>query len=174
MKKAMLLTFEITTRVIVDADYDNAMNANLDWEMAKIAADRIKANPDGYINAENLMNVSTDLEDPYDPDYDKVDLHIPSTQEMIDFFIKTNPKWNTNSVRGAAISLPTETLLMENPIELNKNTWIDSIKIINGKQVKVHYDDPALENIGISLVDWNDISTEIKLKILKAINYHEN
>ena len=31
MKKAMLLTFEITTRVIVDADYDNAMNANLDW-----------------------------------------------------------------------------------------------------------------------------------------------
>lgn len=174
MKKAMLLTFEITTRVIVDADYDNAMNANLDWEMAKIAADRIKANPDGYINAENLMNVSTDLEDPYDPDHDKVDLHIPSTQEMIDFFIKTNPKWNTNSVRGAAISLPTETLLMENPIELNKNTWIDSIKIINGKQVKVHYDDPALENIGISLVDWNDISTEIKLKILKAINYHEN
>ena len=63
---------------------------------------------------------------------------------------------------------------MENPIELNKNTWIDSIKIINGKQVKVHYDEPALENIGISLVDWNDISTEIKLKILKAINYHEN
>ena len=83
-------------------------------------------------------------------------------------------KLKSKTISGAAISLPTETLLMENPIELNKNTWIDSIKIINGKQVKVHYDDPALENIGISLVDWNDISTEIKLKILKAINYHEN
>lgn len=173
MKKAMLLTFEITTRVIVDADFDNAMNANLDWEVAKIAADRIKANPDGYINAENLVNISTDLEAPYDPDYDKVDLHIPSTQELIDF-IKTNSKYITNSVHGVEISFPTEKLSMENPIVLNKNTWIDSITIINGKCVKVHYDDPTLENIGLSFVDWNDIATEVKLKILKAIDYHEN
>lgn len=173
MKRAMLVTFELTTRVIVDADFDKAMNANLEWEVAKIAADKIKANPDGYINAENLMNISTDLEDPYDPDYDKVDLHIPSTQEMIDF-IKTNPKYITNSVNGVAVSFPTEDLLMGSPIVLNKTTWIDSIKIINDKHVKVHYNDPALENIGLSFVDWNDIATEVKLKILKAINYHEN
>ena len=92
--------------------------------------------------------------------------------------ISKNPIFslNQNSLASLLIDIRiiTETLLMENPIELNKNTWIDSIKIINGKQVKVHYDEPALENIGISLVDWNDISTEIKLKILKAINYHEN
>lgn len=173
MKRAMLVTFELTTRVIVDADFDKAMNANLEWEVAKIAADKIKANPDGYINAENLTDISTDLEDPYDPDYDKVDLHIPSTQELIDF-IKTNPKCIINSVNGVEINFPTEEFSMDDAIELNKNTWIDSIAIINGKCIKVHYDDPALENIGLSSVDWNDIATEVKLKILKAIGYHEN
>lgn len=175
MKKAILVTFEIKTRVIVDADYGNAVLTNLDWEVAKVAADKIKSNPDSYIDAENMTEVVYDLEDPYNPDYDKVDLRIPSTQEMIDF-IKTNPKCTTNYVNGLEISFPTNELSIDNPIKLGRSTWIDidSIMFTENNHVKVHYSNPNLNNAGISFVDWNDISTDLKLKILKAIGYYEN
>lgn len=170
MKKAILVTFEIKTRVIVDADYGNAVLTNLDWEVAKVAADKIKSNPDSYIDAENMTEVVYDSEDPYNPDYDKVDLHIPSSAEMIDF-IRTNPKCTTNYVNGLEISFPTNELSMDNPIKVDKESRIDCIKIVDGKYVKIHIDNPCLENIGISLVDWNDISMDVKAKIAKAIKY---
>lgn len=172
MKKAILVTFEIKTRVIVDADYDNATLANLDWEVAKIAADKLKRYPNAYLDEENMTEVAIDMECPYDPDYDKVDLHIPSSQEMIDF-IKTNSKIITAYVNGNEISFPSEELAMDNPIELNNGCWIDSIKIVDDKYVKIHFGNPTLKNLGISVADWNDIAMDVKVKIMKAIGYED-
>lgn len=172
MKKAVLVTFEVSTRLIVDADFDNVASFSLDWEIARIAADKIKSNPDSYINEENLAEVDYDSEMPYDPDYDKVDLHIPTTQEMIDF-IRTNSKCNKSIVNGVLIELPTTELLLEEPIKLDKTTSVDLIMETKDHRVKIHYDNAELESIGVSYVDWDDITIETKLKILKAIEYED-
>lgn len=164
MKRAMLVTFEIKTRVIVDTD-DNATNANLDWEVANVAADKIKTNPDGYLNAENMTDVSTDFESPYDPDYDKVDLHIPSSMEMIDFLKRTR----TNEAINKHQIWLKKSVDLANDISI-ESVWVDD----SNNRFKVDYNCPRLESIGISWVDWNDIATEVKLKILKAIDYHED
>lgn len=163
MKKAILVTFEIKTRVIVDADFENSTLANLDWEVAKVAADKIKNYPYSYIDAENMTAVDIDMEDPYNPSYDKVDLYIPSSKEMIDFFKRTSAYESTDN----------HTIWLSNPIDLDKKTSISSVWIGDNNQFKVHYSNPELENIGLSLVDWNDIATEVKIKIMKAIGYED-
>ena len=63
-KKAFLVTFGITTRVIAD---ENAS----DEEIAGLAAERIKGfmhqeGPDAYLNTDNLTDIAEDTECPYD------------------------------------------------------------------------------------------------------------
>lgn len=57
-KKEKLVTFEITTRVVVEEDTTDEIAIDM-------AVDKIKANPDGFIAADFLKEICDDEECPY-------------------------------------------------------------------------------------------------------------
>lgn len=65
MKQAVIVKFEIATRIVVDTD-----SARDDRTIAEIAARKILGSPEDYIHPDNLSSVSKDEECPYDPEWD--------------------------------------------------------------------------------------------------------
>lgn len=79
MKKAYLVTFSITTRVIADVSKEfDPNNSNLiipenhEYYSGIIseAAKHVIDCPEGYLSWDNIDDVSEDTECPYDPNYD--------------------------------------------------------------------------------------------------------
>lgn len=69
-KKAYLVSFLPTTRVIVDVD-DDSLSSDKDFEKVLFAArDKIKSNIDGYLDYGNFDKIQPDYESPYDPETD--------------------------------------------------------------------------------------------------------
>lgn len=66
-KKAMLVTFSITSRVVVN---ESAMPEVEEEDAVKKAIENIKNNPDGYICYDNFDSIENDTECPYDPETD--------------------------------------------------------------------------------------------------------
>ena len=68
MKKAKLITFSITTRVLVDADGTEEEQFD---EAVKIARPKIVNNAKDVIMGDNVVEIDDDEECPYDPEFDK-------------------------------------------------------------------------------------------------------
>ena len=75
MKKAYLVTFEITTRVVADVNdgFDpnncNLINENDDKDWNSVlngAMKNISSDPEGYLCNENVLSVMDDTECPYE------------------------------------------------------------------------------------------------------------
>lgn len=63
-KKAYLVTFSITTRVVAEEDDDYAID--------QAAVERILEEPSGYICRDNITEVDEDIECPYYPEEEKI------------------------------------------------------------------------------------------------------
>lgn len=68
-KKAYLLTFHATTRVVVDSDKDPDVDDNLFAKMCEHAREVMKCDLESYLEADNA-EIEPDDEMPYTPDYD--------------------------------------------------------------------------------------------------------
>jgi len=68
MKKAKLITFSITTRVLVD---DGESEEKQFDEAVKSARAKIMDNAKDVIHGDNVVELDDDEEMPYDPEYDK-------------------------------------------------------------------------------------------------------
>ena len=66
-KKAKLVTFEVTTRVIVN---ESAMPEVEEEDAIQKAIEKITSNPDGYLCYDNLSWIEDDKECPYNPETD--------------------------------------------------------------------------------------------------------
>lgn len=62
-KKAYLVTFSITTRIVAEEDND--------YEIDQAAIQRVLENPSGYICRDNITEVDEDTECPYYPEEEK-------------------------------------------------------------------------------------------------------
>lgn len=153
------MTFEITARVVIDTD--EPLN-RIDSEVAKIAADKIKSKSDEYIHNDNVTNVECDLDCPFDPDCDKVELRIPSSKEMIELAEKMSiyDEFPENNI----IWLPYS-------VWVDKDTYINAVWILGRSRFMAEYEHPDSKNVGLPLVDWSDIPIGVKLKIMKAMEY---
>lgn len=63
-KKAVLVQFVLTTRIIVDSSMS-------DEDVANKALEKIKKNSEDYLIIDNLEGIYNDVEVPYDPDLDE-------------------------------------------------------------------------------------------------------
>ena len=68
-KRAYLLTFHATTRIVVDSDSDPFINDELLFKMCENARETMRCDLEGYLDADNA-EIEDDLEMPYTPDYD--------------------------------------------------------------------------------------------------------
>lgn len=68
-KKAYLLTFHTTTRIVVDSDKDPFVDDELFANMCDAARERMRCDLASYLDADNA-EIEDDTEMPYTPDYD--------------------------------------------------------------------------------------------------------
>ena len=65
MKKAVLVTLSVTTRVIVDVDEENKLSENEEQYAIEQAIDDVASDPYGYLTGENLEKIEEDTEVPF-------------------------------------------------------------------------------------------------------------
>jgi len=68
-KKAVLVSFSIMTRVVVDNPSD-VPSSQIEDAAIKKALEKIRKDPYSYITGDNCDEVSDDTEDPYNPKFD--------------------------------------------------------------------------------------------------------
>lgn len=65
MKKAVLVTLSVCTRVIVDVDDDNKLSENEEQYAIEQAIDNVASNPYAYLTGDNLEKIEEDTEVPF-------------------------------------------------------------------------------------------------------------
>ena len=65
MKKAVLVTLSVCTRVIVDVDEENKLSENEEKYAIEQAIDNVASDPYGYMTNENLEKIEEDTEVPF-------------------------------------------------------------------------------------------------------------
>lgn len=65
MKKAVLVTLSVTTRVIVDVDDENKLSESEEQYAIEQAIDNVASNPHGYLTEDNLEKIEDDTEVPF-------------------------------------------------------------------------------------------------------------
>lgn len=65
MKKAVLVTLSVTTRVIVDVDDKNKLSENEEQYAIEQAIDNVASDPYGYLTGDNLEKIEEDTEVPF-------------------------------------------------------------------------------------------------------------
>ena len=69
-KKAYLVQFVVTTRIVADSNIDKESDEGC-IKITDMAIEKIKKNLDDYLCLDNLEDIYNDLECPYDPETDK-------------------------------------------------------------------------------------------------------
>lgn len=65
MKKAVLVTLSVTTRVIVDVDEENKLSENEEKYAIEQAIDNVASEPYSYLTGDNLEKIEEDTEVPF-------------------------------------------------------------------------------------------------------------
>ena len=65
MKKAVLVTLSVTTRVIVDVDDESKLSESEEQYAIEQAIDNVASNPHDYLTGDNLEKIEDDTEVPF-------------------------------------------------------------------------------------------------------------
>ena len=97
MKKAVLVTLSVTTRVIVDVDDENKLSESEKEYAIEQAIDNVASNPHGYLTGDNLEKIEDDTEVPFGD----------GMSGTYDVFV-SDIEWDLNGDDDDTIELPKE------------------------------------------------------------------
>lgn len=85
MKKAVIVTLQVSTRVVVDVDENGKINEENELLAIDEAIGHVKLNPDGYLCADNLVSIEEDKEIPFgEGDSGTYEVHVADIEWDID------------------------------------------------------------------------------------------
>lgn len=97
MKKAVLVTLSVTTRVIVDVDDESKLSESEEQYAIEQAINNVAADPHGYLTGENLEKIEEDTEVPFGE----------GNSGTYDVFVN-DIEWDLDGEDDDAVELPKE------------------------------------------------------------------
>ena len=108
MKKAVLVTLSVTTRVIVDVDDENKLSESEEQYAIEQAIDNVASNPHGYLTEDNLEKIEDDTEVPFgEGNSGSYDVFVNDIEWDLDEFMD-GIEWDLDGDDDDTIELPKE------------------------------------------------------------------